>query len=72
MVAEVVVHLSTAFEVDYVVLGGGNARLLKKLPPRARLGDNMNAMVGGRVIWEMDDPLHLDPKYRVRVRAPKQ
>jgi len=72
MVAEVVTHLSRAFEVDYVVLGGGNARLLKKLPPRARLGDNMNAMVGGRVIWEMDDPLHLDPKYRVRVRAPKQ
>jgi len=72
MVAEVVTHLSRAFEVDYVVLGGGNARLLKKLPPRARLGDNMNAMVGGRVIWEMDDPLHLAPKYRVWARAPKQ
>jgi predicted NBD/HSP70 family sugar kinase len=72
MVAEVVTHLSAAFEVDYVVLGGGNARLLKKLPPRARLGDNMNAMVGGRIIWEMDDPLHLDPKYRVRIRAPKK
>jgi len=71
-VAEVVTHLSTAFEVDYVVLGGGNARLLKKLPPRARLGDNMNAMVGGRMIWEMDDPLHLNPKYRVRIRARKQ
>ncbi len=70
MVAEVVAHLSRAFEVDYVVLGGGNARLLKELPPRARLGDNMNAMVGGRVIWEMDDPLHLDPKYRRR--APKK
>jgi len=72
MVAEVVTHLSRAFEVDYVVLGGGNARLLKKLPPRARLGDNMNAIVGGRIIWEMDDPLHLAPKYRVRARAPKQ
>lgn len=70
MVAEVVAHLSRAFEVDYVVLGGGNARLLKELPPRARLGDNMNAMVGGRVIWEMDDPLHLDPKFRRR--APKK
>jgi polyphosphate glucokinase len=72
MVAEVVTHLSTAFEVDYVVLGGGNARLLKTLPPRARLGDNMNAMVGGRIIWEMDDPLHLDPRYRVKRRAPKK
>src|SRR6185437_14960647 len=67
MVAEIVKHLSRAFEVDYVVLGGGNARLLKELPPKARLGDNSNAMVGGRIIWEMDDPLHLDPKYRTRV-----
>jgi predicted NBD/HSP70 family sugar kinase len=65
-VHEVVTHLSDAFEVDYVVLGGGNSRLLKKLPPKARLGDNSNAMVGGRMIWEMDTPLHLDPKYRVR------
>jgi polyphosphate glucokinase len=70
MVTDVVNHLSGAFEVDYVVLGGGNARLLKELPPKARLGDNMNAMVGGRIIWEMDNPLHLDPKYRVRPRAP--
>lgn len=68
MVHEVVTHLSGAFEVDYVVLGGGNARLLKELPPKARLGDNTNAMVGGRLIWQMDTPLHLDPKYRVRVR----
>jgi predicted NBD/HSP70 family sugar kinase len=66
VVAEVVGHLSRAFEVDYVVLGGGNSRLLKELPTGARLGDNSNAMVGGRIIWEMDNPLHMDPKYRVR------
>ena len=29
-VADVVEQLSTAFEADYVVLGGGNARKLKK------------------------------------------
>ena len=71
VVTEVVAHLSQAFEVDYVVLGGGNARLLKELPPRARLGDNSNAMVGGLMIWEMDTPLHLDPRYRVRVHPAK-
>ncbi|MCI0623713.1 MAG: glucose-6-phosphate dehydrogenase [Acidobacteria bacterium] len=34
-VAEVVQQLKAAMQVDYVVLGGGNARLLKKLPPGA-------------------------------------
>ena len=72
VVAEVVEHLCRALEVDYVVLGGGNARKLKHLPPMSRLGDNSNAMVGGRIIWEMDNPLHLDPKYRARPYAPKQ
>jgi predicted NBD/HSP70 family sugar kinase len=64
VVAEVVGHLSTALEVEYVVVGGGNARLLKTLPPLARLGDNSNAMIGGRIIWEMHSPLLLSPKYR--------
>jgi polyphosphate glucokinase len=76
MVAQVVKHLSRAMEVDYVVLGGGNARLLKKLPKLARLGDNANAMVGGAAIWGMDSPLHLDvaslPKQRMRVAARKK
>ncbi len=71
VVAEIVGHLSRALEVDYVVLGGGNARKLKELPPMTRLGDNSNAMAGGRIIWEMDNPLHLDPKYRSRPHALK-
>jgi polyphosphate glucokinase len=53
LVAEVVEQLSAALEVDYVIIGGGNARLLKKLPKGSRLGDNGNAMTGGRLIWEM-------------------
>src|SRR2546425_1967510 len=32
-VADVVRQLKTALEADYVVLGGGNAKLIKKLPP---------------------------------------
>jgi predicted NBD/HSP70 family sugar kinase len=50
-VADVVAHLETAFEADYVVLGGGNAARLRKLPPGARRGDNRNAFVGGVRIW---------------------
>jgi hypothetical protein len=28
-------------------------------------------MTGGRIIWEMDNPLHLDPKYRAGPHAAK-
>ena len=51
-VAEVVKQLKAALEVDYVVLGGGNAKLLKELPPGARLGDNSTAFIGGFRLWE--------------------
>ncbi len=51
-VAEVVEQLKTALEADYVVLGGGNAKLLKELPPGARLGDNSTAFIGGFRLWE--------------------
>jgi polyphosphate glucokinase len=50
-VADVIAHLQAAFEADYVVLGGGNAARLKKLPPRVRRGDNRNAFIGGLRIW---------------------
>jgi polyphosphate glucokinase len=47
----IVVQLKAALQSDYVVLGGGNARLVKKLPPGARLGDNGNAFRGGYRLW---------------------
>jgi polyphosphate glucokinase len=50
-VANVVKELMTATQAEYVVLGGGNARLLKKLPPKCRLGDNANAFRGGFRVW---------------------
>jgi ROK family len=50
-VHEVVEQLRRAFEVDYVILGGGNAARLKHLPAGARLGDNRNAFNGGRRLW---------------------
>jgi polyphosphate glucokinase len=51
-VDEVVVQLKTAMQADYVVIGGGNARLLKKLPPDTRIGANDNAFRGGFRLWQ--------------------
>jgi polyphosphate glucokinase len=51
-VFDVTEQLKNALEADYVVLGGGNARLLKHLPKGARLGDNENAVKGGFRLWK--------------------
>lgn len=37
---------------DYIVLGGGNAAKLKRLPPQTRRGDNADAFLGGFRLWE--------------------
>jgi polyphosphate glucokinase len=50
-VARVVRDLKAALEADYVVLGGGNAHKLGRLPPGAVLGDNRNAFRGGFRLW---------------------
>jgi polyphosphate glucokinase len=54
-VAAVVEKFRTALEADDIVLGGGNAKLLKDLPAGARLGDNANAFTGGFRLWEGND-----------------
>ena len=51
-VEDVVARLSAALEPDDIVLGGGNARRLKDLPPGCRAGDNANAFLGGFRLWE--------------------
>jgi predicted NBD/HSP70 family sugar kinase len=51
-VTRIATDLKNALEADYVVLGGGNAKLLKKLPPGFRLGDNSTAFTGGFRLWE--------------------
>lgn len=50
-VNDVVRQLKSALQADYVVLGGGNAKLLDKLPPDTRLGSNANAFKGGFRLW---------------------
>jgi hypothetical protein len=47
--------LMHAFLADYVVLGGGNARHLKRLPPGTRLGHNQTAFRGGFRLWSLAD-----------------
>jgi predicted NBD/HSP70 family sugar kinase len=51
-VNEVIADLQAAFQTDYVVIGGGNAPRLKKLPRDVRMGDNRNAFVGGLRLWQ--------------------
>jgi polyphosphate glucokinase len=50
-VQDVVARLKAALVADYVVLGGGNAKKLVRLPDSARLGNNKNAFLGGCRLW---------------------
>lgn len=47
-------HLKLAVIADYVVLGGGNAKILEELPDGFELGHNRNAYLGGIRLWETD------------------
>jgi len=51
-VADVVERMIAALEPDDVVIGGGNVKLLKELPPGCRAGSNANAFLGGFRLWE--------------------
>ena len=53
-VLDVIDRFRAALAVDDVVLGGGNAKLLKKLPAGVRLGANANAFVGGYRLWKTE------------------
>ena len=47
-----VARLISAFQLDDVVIGGGNAKQLIELPKGCRVGDNANAFLGGFRLWE--------------------
>ena len=44
--------LKITLKADDVVLGGGNSKKLKKLPPGTRLGSNLCAFRGGFCMWQ--------------------
>ena len=50
-VRETIATLAAALEPEYVVLGGGNAPSVGKLPPNCRLGANEDAFRGGFRLW---------------------
>lgn len=57
-------QLKLALIADYIVLGGGNAKLIKKLPEGVVLGHNRHAYRGGCRLWE-SDPTTGASKWRV-------
>ncbi len=50
-VADVTTRLKAALEVDEVVVGGGNAKFLTRLPRGVRSGSNSLAFLGGYRLW---------------------
>jgi len=65
-VRRVIKDLDAAFEPDYIVLGGGNAKRLEKLPRGARLGGNLHAFAGGLRLWDPDSGVMTSPAAAVR------
>jgi polyphosphate glucokinase len=51
-VEDVIACFRAALNVEDVVLGGGNAKLLKTLPKGVRRGTNSNAFSGGFRLWK--------------------
>ena len=54
-IGRVVPALMGSFVADYVVLGGGNSKEVKSLPPGTRLGHNLTAFRGGFRLWHLED-----------------
>jgi polyphosphate glucokinase len=51
-VEDVVARFIAALEPEDVVLGGGNVKYLKDIPPGCRIVENNNAFAGGFRLWE--------------------
>src|SRR5581483_2801390 len=58
-VVAAVAALTAALQPDYVVLGGGNAKLVDELPENVRLGSNENAFRGGFLLWDEHAPARI-------------
>jgi polyphosphate glucokinase len=50
-VLDVITRFRLALNVEDVVLGGGNAKLMRQLPKGVRMGANANAFIGGYRLW---------------------
>lgn len=65
-VAYMVERFAAALHPDEIVIGGGNARKLKELPPGCREVDNANAFIGGFRLWQGARAGARDPAARSR------
>jgi polyphosphate glucokinase len=65
-VLDVIARLRAAFIADYVLLGGGNAKLMRNLPEGVILGANENAVLGGLKLWDTQ----ITPQIVARVPRP--
>jgi hypothetical protein len=70
-VGEVVPALMAALQADYVVLGGGNAKRLKDLPPGSRLSNNLTTFRGSFRLWHVDDVRTLSGEERLPDPPPR-
>jgi polyphosphate glucokinase len=61
-VLKIIALLQAALVCDYVLLGGGNAKLMKNLPNHVILGANSNAVAGGIKLWERPESPPSKPK----------
>jgi polyphosphate glucokinase len=68
-VLDIIERLQAALVCDSVLLGGGNAKLMKDLPSHVILGANSNAIDGGLKLWE-DAGISTSPVNN-RKKAPK-
>jgi hypothetical protein len=60
----VVPAMKQSFIADYVVLGGGNAKRIEKLPKGVELGHNRNAYTGGVRLWQ-NEPRTGRPRWNI-------
>ncbi len=71
-VADVVSQLVAALEPEDVVLGGGNVKKLKELPPGCRAGANANAFLGGFRLWQKTSRRNSSTSERIRFDSQKE
>jgi predicted NBD/HSP70 family sugar kinase len=70
ILTELVATLNGAFVADYVVIGGGNAKKVKELPPGARQGHNLTAFRGGFRLWNLESVTTHEPEGNPEPAAP--
>ena len=70
-VTDVAALLRAALLPDEMVIGGGNARHVDKLPPGCRAGENTNAFAGGFRMWDGPSEAPVTTALRAALKKPR-